>query len=179
MSRRFGRNQRRRAREQIAHEQQQSAALRVALEMDTAMLCLQSKKLREAEDYARQVASIVGREAVIAGEPTNLDARFQGKDHYKVVRRVEPELIAFGGTVPDVVEMRYETLRLLRIKKISDNVSMQIHMYVSLADKTSAYCISERALANMPPDMLVDFLRERIADQMATLLVRELRPEEF
>src|SRR4051812_45424239 len=69
MSRRFGRNQRRRMREELAAKSSSIGSLEAARAMDQGLLRYQSEKLDDYKEMLHEVRSMVGQAAVAAGEP--------------------------------------------------------------------------------------------------------------
>lgn len=174
MSRRFGRNQRRRAREAIAAAEGRIENLSAALECDRALLASQRRKLGEAEAFQREVAEIVGREAIIAGKPVCLDYEFaRYGDSIEFVPKQSFPAISLLNSVEHahVERVRSETLHLLDVDVVADELRYQIHARVRLAGSQAGYAISASALRRMPEKKLVP----KIAEEIAVLLVRDLK----
>jgi hypothetical protein len=173
MSKRFGRNQRRRAREALAAAEQQIADLRLTIKMDRELLRSQSIQIAAANEFTREVAEIVGREAIIAGKPVRLDYEWDRKrngDRINIApHRPFTHLLSVESAPIEMV--RYETLYLLDVEEIADVLRNQMHAHVTLADKTVGYAISESALRRMTEHEL----RRRLAPEIAHGLVRSIK----
>lgn len=174
MSARFGRNKRRRAREELAAEQKQGYHLRAALEQDRQLLAHRGRQLQAMQDYAIEIANIVGEASVIAGGPKELKGEF---DRWRAIEYAHPMPIRYAETVSDFLDIpfRREVLRILNIEKVADQLSMMTHFVVTLSDKKAAYTLSDQAIWNMPADALENLLTTRIAPELARHLVAQLR----
>lgn len=179
MSQRFGRNQRRRAREAIQAAQEEVHALRYALDVNNALIQEQGRKLREAEAFAREVARMVGREAVIAGVPTQFDAGMPRDEALKYGIRTTPprqfDNWIDAADVMSVQAVRYEILRLLDVRTIRDIMSQQMHVRVQLADLTTGYSMSEMALSRMTAREIAQRIAPEIAQHLAEQLKKQYR----
>jgi hypothetical protein len=168
MSRRFGRNQRRRMREALAASEKSADQLK-------ALTDSLSARLIEADDFSFVVGSIVGRQAIIAGVPVTLDYRW---DRQKSGDRIaaypyQPALfdVALQQPVP-VDAVRLEILDLLDVKVVQDVMRPQLHALVTLADKTVGYAISQSAIKRMTDQEITRV----ITPQIVRLLVQNLKP---
>lgn len=168
MSRRFGRNQRRRAREELAVQVARVAQLTESMGMDRELLKKQAAHLREAVDYAGEVAEMVGREAVIAGAPTKLNGEVF--DGMRFAPLAPPQFASFAVDMP-VQYIRSETLRLLKMETVADRMRGQVHFRVTLADKVAGYTISESALQRMSEGEI----ERRVTPEIARFLVRAIK----
>jgi hypothetical protein len=166
---RFGRNQRRRAREAIAALQQQQA-------QTLDKLAATQSDLFKANDFARQVAEVVGREAIIAGEPVELDYQYQRRERrldsirhwpYKPVPAFWPWQEVANAPIEWV---RAETLHLLDIQLIADVLRHQMHAMVTIADEDAAYAISGSALRRMSAREIEASIAPHIARMLAARL---------
>lgn len=175
MSKRFGRNQRRRAREAIEAAQSEVQLLRRGIDLNVALINEQRRKLDEARNFTKDIARIVGREAVIAGVPTMLDMPLPRDVALRSGIRVTPprhmEDLAMSLDVMDVQPIRHEILRLLDVRMVRDILSQQMHFRVELADQTTGYTISEMALERMTAQEIA----QRIAPEIAQHLSAELK----
>ncbi|MET3133599.1 hypothetical protein AAKU55_003889 [Oxalobacteraceae bacterium GrIS 1.11] len=167
LSRRFGRNQKRRLREQLGdalHAVDQEKVLSAA--MGGRMSRLQ-RGMADAESFARDIARMVGPYAMAAGAPARLDFRVGGDFPLMSPRRflsaVAPVNVAPLGLV------RAETMRLLRIEAVRRGMTRAMHCTVRLANSSYCYAISDGALENMG-----DHLVGMLAQHIAAGLVREL-----
>lgn len=170
MSRRFGRNQRRRAREALADSDKKIVQLQSGMMMDRALLSHQSEKIRKAEEFAREIADIVGRFSIIAGEPV----RMAGVcfDRMQIYAKESQSYASYNSFDFSPTEfLRSETLRLLKIKAVSGIFKSKMHVMVTLADKTVGYCLTESALHGMS----AEWIERRIAPEIARQLAQYLK----
>lgn len=167
MGRRFGRNQKRLMRLEIAAGISRVNQLEQALKMDRGLISHLSAKAESAREYAELVASIVGENSIAAGEPKNLNFKYAGRD------RVLIDVPERNYSSPDcnLDEVRFETLRVLEVKTVRDQTARQMHVRVNFADEIVGYAMSEQALMNMPEDRLVS----RLSIEIARQLVKQIR----
>lgn len=159
MGRRFGRNQKRRMRAEIAARVEEIELLRMALEMDRGLLRYQTEKLQEADAYAMEVMRLVGRNSIAAGRPGRISLKYSSDDRFQVE--------APWG----VDRIRIETMRMLETDAVLDRVRGMLHVNARLADGKVRYAVSESALMDADRDWLVN----SISRELAKALVTELR----
>lgn len=152
MSRRYGRNQRRRARAHVAE-----------LEAQAAELQHQASSARsEANSYRWQLADV--REA-LGPHFIGLPPQMLGPE---IWRLYELDRVRLPGPADDAIEVRamtYETV------VDSTKPTHYMHFLVHLAGGEVAYAISSAALLNAPAEVVA----RQIGHQLATRLVRDLR----
>lgn len=170
MSARFGRNKRRAQRIELAAAQGTIQKLNSGMAMDRGLLADLGGRLRMAEDFARGVAKMVGRNAIAAGMPVRLDYTVHG-DY-----RAYPAPSHMLAVMPRADDMSLgsvctETMRLLRIEVVRDRMSKGMHARVTLKDKGACYAISDSALA----DCDEQFLIEQVSREVAYRLTSELK----
>lgn len=166
MSKRFGRNQKRAMREQIKASEASRA-------MDRGLIAEQGRKLRDAEDYQRSVARIVGENAIAAGKPSMMQMTAYGD--FQIAPRGQPRMPSYMHSHPVSMDaVRAETMRLLHIDVIRDITATQLHCRVMLKDKKAGYAISDLALMQMSKQELRHVIHREIADGLARLLVDEI-----
>lgn len=179
MSKRYGRNQRRRAREALAAAQERISNLVYSGAMDRALLGNVRAKLREAEDFQRDVAEIVGRHAVIAGVPTGLNlgrTTFRQADGWRVIApRPLPSVEEMMRPNMELTAMRDEVLRLLDIELVADKLRGQMQAWVTIAGAEVCYGMTEAAFRDMTEPELMRRLVEPVARQLAAELKRRFR----
>jgi hypothetical protein len=162
MSRRFGRNQRRQARERVAE-------LERALQMDRALLAHVGERKRELEQQIGNAKRMVGRMSVLF-EPgaTRLDGPARGKmhlfSHSAVMEDDAPFFHAKSKTIP--LDVMIATVK----SKGGGAFDNAVHCKVMFDDGCWRYAISEAALYAMPEDILV----ERLAHELAMTIARDL-----
>jgi hypothetical protein len=162
MSRRFGRNQRRQARERIA-------ALEQAIVMDRGLLAHVSERKRQLEQEISDAKRIVGHMSVLF-EPgaTRLDGPARGKmqlfSHSAVMEDGAPFFHAQSKTIP--LDVMIATLK----SKSGGAFDDAVHCKVMFDDRCWRYAISEAALHAIPEDILV----ERVTRELAMTIGKDL-----
>ena len=157
MSRRFGRNQRRAARERVAE-------LERALQMDRALLAHVGERKRQLEQEISDAKRIVGHMSVLF-EPgaTRLDGPARGKMQV----RTHSALMDFHAqpkTIP--LDVMIATLK----SKSGGALDDAVHCKVMFDDRCWRYAISEAALHAIPEDILV----ERVTRELAMTIGKDL-----
>lgn len=170
MSKRFGRNQRRRAREALAAEVARVEALEHARTMDAGLLAKQGRSLEELRARLAEVAYLVGHGSIIAGHPTELTGGFDGM---RVVPKKPLAPFEMRGDVLEAVTC--EVLRLLEVDVVRDRFARWMHFRVQLSNARAAYGITESAIHGMPVDAIERLLLPQIAADLARLLAQELK----
>lgn len=177
MSRRYGRNQRRRARERIAELEQQGANLNRALAMDRALMA----KMRERNRALGEIIDVV-REELPNHPLLPVDERARDcSGMAQAVHRGEPARVfvpkpmpAFSAEVSalvmDTERLYAEVVALLADTDLSA-MRNEVHMRVRLGREVVAYAISTAALQTMNPERLQDVLQREIAGALARSLV--------
>lgn len=156
MSRRYGRNQKRRARAEIAQLEQKATELQAAMVLDRALLRHQTQKINELQSRLEDVARIMGTN-FIGLEP----ALWKFQEKHQINRFRCP---VDGG---DVV---MHTM-MAGITKDQFRPDYMVHFRVDLAGESVGYTISEVALRHGPEE----YIARRISEEMAQMLVRDLR----
>lgn len=162
MSRRFGRNQRRAARQRVAELEQ-------ALQMDRALLARVGERKRQLEQEISNAKRMVGRMSVLF-EPgaTRLDGPARGKmqlfSHSAVMEDGRPFFHAQSKTIP--LDVMIATLK----SKGGGAFDDAVHCEVMFDDGCWRYAISEAALYAMPEDILV----ERVTRELAMTIGKDL-----
>lgn len=156
MSRRYGRNQKRRARAEIAKLEQRATELQTGMAMDRALMRSQTEKLNAQAARLKFVANVLGTN-FIGLEP----ALWKFRDEHR------PDYFRCPVDGGDVL---MHTMRA-NITTAPDRHDYMVHFHVELAGESVAYSISECALRDGPEDYIV----RRISDEMGRLLMGELR----
>jgi len=156
VSRRYGRNQKRRARAEIAQREQTITNLQTGMAMDRALLRSQTQRIEELRGQLKDVASILGTN-FIGLKP----ALWKFSDKHR------PDYFRCPVDGGDVL------MRTMRTGITDGNgrPDYMVHFHVELAGEPVSYAISECALRDGPEDYIV----RRISDEMARLLMGELR----
>lgn len=156
MSRRYGRNQKRRAREEIAQREQAIASLLTGMAQDRALLQRQRMDIAERDDQLKFVAKVLGTN-FIGLRPALYEFREKHQSDY------------FRHQVNGAAALMH-TMRT-NITTASDRPDYRVHFRVSLKGESVGYAISECALWDEDESILIP----RIASEMAELLIREMR----
>lgn len=139
MSRRYGRNQRRRARERIKD-------LETALAMERSLLHYASEKLKEVRRINDSINRIVRENTILRPPPTVIvDGPARDRIQIGVVGDHRP----FHFETGSIEEMRWSTEQACVIlsRLEDDHVLLRQHAIVSFADRRWCYAISEEAAA--------------------------------
>lgn len=159
MSKRFGRNQRRRARERIAELEERGTRMRKAV-------ATRDERIRDLEEHIKYVAAVLGHMNVLAGEKLE---QLEGCGDRMQVYVPEPMSSPFMDM--DETEVAcVEIMRLLEVEAVRDMAGRSIHAIVCLADKKAAYAISETALRKMPREALRKLLERQVAPLLCAIL---------
>lgn len=159
MSKRFGRNQRRRARERIA-------ALEQASQIDRELLKHVNKRRSELEKEINDAKRIVGRMSVLfEPEARRLDGPARSPMHMFTHSAAMDEGQAFFHNQSQTVPL---PVMLSMVNR--DGLDMAIHCKVMFGDGQWGYAISEEAVLATPKDVLV----ERICQQLALTIGEQL-----
>jgi hypothetical protein len=158
-------------REQIAQIAADKAHLECGMAMDRALLAEQGRMIGDYKDFAAAVADAVGREAVIAGEPTFLAISEPKRPSFEMVAKQRLPLMACVDAMPINAVLRPEIMRLLEVDAIRDSLSQQMHVRVRFANGDVGYAMSELAIQRMPEKELV----RTIVPEIVTLFARQLK----
>lgn len=162
MSKRYGRNQRRRARERIAQ-------LELSNGMGKGMLENAHRRLAEAESVIDHARSVLGHDVALPPVMRGNHPNPLGGDFVMAVpcRIDEP--------MPLTLDMKVIQMRQLLAGLEYQDYRPALHFYVKLDDGHAAYAIDERAFAQMHRDELAATLQGPIAKALARLLADHLK----
>ncbi len=177
MSRRYGRNQRRRARERIAELEQQGANLNRALGMDRALMA----KMRERNRALGEIIDLVRKELPsypllpVDERARDFSGMAQAMQRGEPARAVIPMPVPAFSAQESALVMEAECLHTEVVALLADTdlsaMRNQVHMRVQLGREWAAYAISTSALQTMDPERLQDLLQREIAGALARSLV--------
>ena len=163
MSKRFGRNQKRRMREALlASEELRKAGLQTIGHMRSRL-----------EDYRRfleYVLDIVGEESILNPEPPA--DRVQKHNFPKIVFQSFPRFCPDEGTVACVQNV---IANALETRVVLDRLKGAIHFRARLGNGDVAYALSDQAIAVMTTRQLAARLQQEISYQLANELAKELK----
>lgn len=166
MSKRFGRNQRRQARERIA-------ALEQAIHLDRELLKHVGERKRQLEQEISDAKRIAGRmSALFEPEARRLDGPARSPMHMFTHSAVMDDPKAFFHSQSQTVSL---PVMLSRMSK--DTLNGAIHCKVVFDDDQWGYAISENAMLSTPEDVLVERVTEHLAMTIARQLADASRPQ--
>lgn len=166
MARRFGRNRRRKMREQLA-------ALDQALQM---LLRYATEELGTARKIINDARRIAGRASILFPAQTiEVDHDLHPGDKFRVAT-FEPFRLQDVGPGAVRAEQIAQTRSLPQlISSINlDKMRQHVHYHVEYADRRVAYAVDERTLYLLPKDLRQREMTETIAAQLAVELLRGL-----
>lgn len=169
MSKRFGRNQKRRMRDELA-------GLREAYQRESALVSWQGAKLRQTEDTVRgmieAIESVCRHSSILPpkifhGGPV-VPPRFRVRSRHPF-----PALDYFAGNSEirsplSGASVDLYALRLF-VEKHYQDFTLSVHLQYEGKDG-AAYMISERALKSMPEEELIKRFAPRIAKELVWYL---------
>lgn len=168
MSKRFGRNQRRRMRERIA-------ASELLLEMQQKTIKEQRMLMQENRETVRRVAEVLGKR--FAALPVT---KMDGGHSSRIPDRLRMEsisLIERGSWLSNATQVVNESLKYLELPVMETTLRelqgvQHVRVYYGGCEKVG-YAISESAFHSLPERDLV----EMVSKELATHLVREMKQE--
>ena len=166
MSKRFGRNQRRRAREQI----ERFASMYMEQQRINRR---QVRDIADLQEHVRYVASTLGHMSILAGES------LQHADGYDGMQlHVHNPLSFLPGALDESEVAMMEIMRLLDVEAVRDMARRSIHAIVHVGREQACYAISETTLRSMSREQLAHFLTRKVApllcEVMAELMQKKL-----
>lgn len=175
MSRRYGRNQKRRAREelqavesQVAAAESQVAKLHAAREMDAGLMAHIGRKLDRAEKFVGRVLDVVNRFSTL-DDASDHPGGAVGAPSFRMPVEQRMSLSSMSDRQQD--RIRAEIMHVINCKSFFDYIAPEMHLRVELAGGEVGYAISDTALKRMGEDELYD----TIIVPMARQLVREIK----
>lgn len=171
MSRRFGRNRRRRMREEIQYLHERTAELREAVNLQENLAAYSFHQKKEAEDQLRRIAEIVG-DRFFGLDPayTRVNAKFYNNTFMMAVAQ-GLSYAPSSPCYPIDTEATFQPLELvlLELRDETDYFTNRIHVRLG-NDHEVRYAISKRALDDAPKDVLVSILSRQLALALANSL---------
>lgn len=164
MSRRFGRNQRRRMREQVA-------SLQGAMEMDRGLLRHQSWQLDALRNEISRAKRMVGHHSALF-EPESM--RLSGPKRGAIESYVSPpmDFAAVSDLRADSLTTTRIPLDVMLTRVDEGELDMCQHVRVQFGDGIWGYAISRAAMLRMPRRDLVEI----VSKELAALIARDLKP---
>lgn len=167
MSKRFGRNQRRRMREalhmaELAAEREYAGRI-----MAEGIARENSRKLEELREWRSEVIRMVGRSALIAGEPHILNVRYDPRTEGYVRVPIQRSTPRFDVTAISDLSMQDEVMRLLMVDVVQDDLRQQSIAQVELDETRVWMALSQHAIRRSSVDDLVALISRDMARQLA------------
>lgn len=187
MGKRFGRNQRRRMRQQIEAQEIRLAAFgdhqrytkKLLAEYD-AEIRNTRMVLRDAEAALTNARNLLG--PYIGFPPAAIaDPRRDGRDSFqypiKPVMRSPTSPVHLGDVkaMTEILAAETAQMRVMYAKAVPDPIRKQIHLRIDMGDDAAAYAISDRALLDAPKDHILRLLTAEIAPMLARILLAGIR----
>lgn len=160
MSRRYGRNQKRRAREEIARLQGEAARWEEGYRRDVPML---ERALAEKRDALAAVAEVLGPEFI--GLPLN-ELMLGILDRYSMEDM--PDSFRMQATGDPTMVMR---MQVMEVRADDDRMQARTHIRVRLAGSSSTIAFSDTALRRVPAHVLA----REMAQELAHHIVRHIK----
>lgn len=161
MGKRFGRNQKRRMRQQVNSLELRNAQLEYSHTLDRHLLADMSGKLESMREFIAEVREIVGAACVIAGEPEAMRINIRDGGFM---------LPVFGGfdVMPFETDKGFQIqiMKALSVDVVRSQVAGQLHIMAEMDRGICRLALSESAIRNMPERVLVGRLAKDIARQL-------------
>lgn len=174
MSRRFGRNQRRRAREALALAEQSLGREMQGRHMAEAIARESTATAQTLKRLLGEFASRVGRYAIAEGVPTKFASEWldrQPNFRLPVMPECDAGAIFSNASMYDTMSICDEVMRVLDVRVVRDHMKRDMHVRLFFDEHRVGYAISDHAVRNLPRAALVD----RISREMARMLVNALK----
>lgn len=168
MSKRFGRNQRRRLCQEIEN-------LRLSDNMHRGLLVHQGKKMNELDQFVRDVIEIVGEMSAVNPNPAMQNGfSLSNTSSFQLPAYERLSINSFEDQRP-LGLVKLTTMDVLETKVEDGVLSNAIHFHIRLGDDKVVYAISKSAVAMLPRRVLIERFHREISRQLATELVRIIK----
>lgn len=174
MSRRFGRNQKRRMRAEVAAANAETALHAAVARDNAAQRAAAQDQAAELRQELIDIGLRLGRYAIAAGVPHKFDADWLERGHgwFRMhVPQPYPSVPSYGAVAPTTIQVSYEIMRLLEIESVRAPMSRDLHCRVAFDRHAIGYAMSDHALRNMTAKEI----ERHIAPQIARMLALELK----
>lgn len=166
MSKRFGRNQKRAMRNKIQNQCK-------LLEHHIGFIDSLNVDLRHANEIINRTADILGEH--FASLPVKTKEVKEIQDRYRYsVRIPSPSYVSHGEmAIRSFVDSTLSYIETHEANMFVDELRHTIHMRYQSLSGCAAYGLSEKAWRSLSEDQLVNLIKEQIAPEMASHLVRQ------
>lgn len=168
MSKRFGRNQRRRARERIAALETRNSNLEQAHVLDRELSASLGAKLREAQDEIKRAKAILGRYCVaFMPEHRQIETGFA-----PFIRQApQPRPFSIGsmsGPESDALTLTFQAMELdvIAARMNDDPIRHEMHYGVTFRDGAYGYAVTKHALMLMDRGDAVRLVSDSLAQSL-------------
>lgn len=176
MSKRFGRNQRRRAREALAAQVEQTDKAHHLAQDRLEQFHYERRQSAEMREFFEHVARRVGEEAFIARGVGAIDIREPGQSLRVDVREemvMSPRMA--GRTTYETHRMMAETLHHLGTRAVRDAFRQEIVFEAYLNGKSAGICLSESLIRRVSKEELTHVIQNSLAPRLAHHLAKALK----
>jgi hypothetical protein len=176
MSKRFGRNQKRKMRQEIAAREIEHIEILNVLTASYSDRLGESKKLLKA---AEEVLNSIRHEVSAASAlfpAKDQRVNFNGMSSFTWAVLDRPMSLSVSNATSSMTSLsgfHHVLMHLLETKVVKDKFSTNLHMLVRLADKKVAYAIAGNALN----DMTRNTLHQIIVPQLTATLIEDIKKE--
>lgn len=173
MSRRFGRNQRRRAREALAVEVQRTEQTARLATDRLEMYRNASRELDKLREFFAIVAQRVGRESILVGG--EIEAEIEAPDVHSFRVHMREEMSPFaslrGAPPTTVAKVQSQIMHRLEVKAVRDSFARQIVVRCYLGRAQAGIALSEIFIDRSTEHEL----QHRIAQELAQCLAQAIK----
>ncbi|WP_067070385.1 hypothetical protein [Roseateles chitosanitabidus] len=173
MSRRFGRNQRRRAREAQAQLTVELNKTSDALSLTTRLSIERGRRVAILEGEIQRAKAMLPSSSALFG-PTAIADSGERRDRVYLGSAPPFSLDDLSSEAMQPPQMVTVPLDMLLTDVVRDSVARQLHARVQFAGVDLVYGISPEALDSMPIDQLRDRLSKELARQFSVGLLKAL-----
>jgi hypothetical protein len=175
MSRRYGRNQKRRAREALEQATQDAQRFKNAWHMESALLqsvAAQKRELAQIVDDIRDC--LPNGSALLPPGLLRVDIRSPDPRDRLMVASEPPGLT---GAIEEEQCVSFTEVEAhpLVCSIDTDRFSGAVHFNAKFMDGSEVYCASRETISSLPRDRLIRLLRDDISRQLSIALVDKLR----
>lgn len=168
MSRRFGRNQRRRLREELAKATTDKERYQAAWQRESGLLQHMREKNERALDTLQEIYEMVSRFSVMA-PPEHVEVQ-----NPKLGMAYLPDI------TPDFLTSDQDTFRVITLHAVQaavreDRLRHALHATLSYNGEGVAYAISEEAILNAPESVIRRRIEREIVPRLTAELINQIR----
>lgn len=164
MTRRYGRNQKRRARAAIEQLEQAVASERTAHGNTISERGMLRQEIADAR-------AVLGDDHPVFRSPWRTEQSMYPVFQVEVLDRRDRAVFS-GDRSPNLETLKFERVHVLRSELLQDTLDRQLHLRVLLGNEgTYGYALSWTALKTLPRQVLA----RRIALELAEMIVRDLQ----